>query len=146
MREECPDKAYEPLQYAENMIAREDYFEAIIVLSSIIELFLVEIVMAEAFNLSRNKGYSKKDVQMQYERTSFDSSIRTAASLGLIDKKQYTDFQNFKRERNAIVHNVFSLRRKSKKHLQQIAELGKRLYLDILNIRTTVLPKALFIG
>lgn len=146
MDKKKPDKAYEPLRYVEHMMAEEEYFEAIIVLSSIIELFLVEIVMAEAFSLSRSKNYSKEDIKKQYERISFDSCIRSAASLGLIDKRQYAEFQSFKRERNAIVHNVFSLRRKTTLHLKQVAVLGKRLYIDILNIRRTVLPKALFIG
>ncbi len=100
--------------------------------------------MGAVYLQAKNTGLSRKELRDAVNTNTFAANIKMAICLGIINKKLYNDLQSFKRERNSMVHDFVSLRRRTNKHLASVINKGRKIYIEILEIRRVVLPKALF--
>jgi hypothetical protein len=135
---------YNPIYYIDLMIAEEKYLEALVVISSYVEIFLEEIIVGAAFKQAKKSGFTLKEIKESASNNTFDMNIKTAVYLGLINKKAYTDLKGFKSERNKMIHDVFSLRKKTNAHLKSVIKNGMRIYIEILEIRRLLIPSVIF--
>ncbi len=144
MSKKMPYEECNFLNFTDAMISDGKYLEALIIVSSYIEIFLGEIVAAASYIQAKKAGWSKKEIIDFVNSNTLAANIKAAICLGMINKKLYNDLQSFKSERNNMVHDFMKLRRKTVKHLESVINRGKNIYIEILKIRQSVLPKAIF--
>ena len=146
MAKNNPYRTFDPFYYIEMMITDEKYLEALVVISSHVEIFLEEIVVAASYLQARKNGFSIKKIQEAVSTNSFDMNIKTAVCLGLIDKQLYDDLKSFKTERNNMIHDVFRLREKTAAHLKSVIKMGREIYIEMLEIRGPLVQDGLVKG
>ena len=115
---------FEIIKHLEQVITEKRYIEAIVLISSYIEAFLGLFISIKAKKLSKGKGFDHTKIENSIMHNSFDTNIKIASYLGIIDKTMYNTLNSFKSERNQLVHKMLKLTEKTDEHLKSIFRNG----------------------